>query len=605
MQKSSTQTEWRRTHHLAELTSNQLDANVCLMGWVQSRRDHGGLIFIDLRDREGITQIVLDPSCDEASHALGETVRSEFVLALRGKVRRRPAGMTNPQMPTGEIEVLVSDLEVLNQSKTPPFPIQDRVDVSESIRLEYRYLDLRRPKVKQNIMTRIQIVREMRRALEDRGFLDIETPLLYKSTPEGAREFLVPSRVHAGQFYALPQSPQLFKQVLMVSGFDKYYQIVKCFRDEDLRADRQPEFTQIDCELSFVGQAQVMETIQGVVADAISRFRGETFSPDFPVMAYDQAMEVYGCDKPDTRFGLPLKDIGPLVASCEFKVFRAALDTGGIVNCLKVEGGAKFTRKELDEMTDHIRPYGAKGLAWAKILAGEGLSSWQSPIAKFLGDEVISKVNEALGVKEGDILLFGAGDYKTTKASMAELRLYLGRKLDLVDKEALNFLWVVDFPLFEQDERGRLVACHHPFTSPKPEDVDKLESDPTAIRAAAYDLVLNGNEVAGGSVRIHDPLVQKRLFKTIGLTDDEAREKFGFLLDALQYGAPPHAGIAFGLDRLVMILAGEDSIRDVIPFPKTNKAACLMTASPGPVTKEELFDLHIRVQKPEQTGGEA
>lgn len=594
--------EWRRSHHLAELNRNQLNAEVCLMGWVQSRRDHGGLIFIDLRDREGITQIVLDPSHSSEAHALGEDVRSEYVLGLRGHVRLRPEGMTNPNMPTGEIEVLVKNLQILNKAQTPPFPIQDRVEVSESIRLEYRYLDLRRPNVKDTIMTRIRFVKEMRKALEARGFLDIETPLLYKSTPEGAREFLVPSRVHPSKFYALPQSPQLFKQVLMISGFDRYYQVVKCFRDEDLRADRQPEFTQIDCELSFVGQQEVMETIQETITEAVNTVKGSHISPNFPIMSYDDAMERYGCDKPDTRFGLELVNIGPIVRDCEFKVFKAALDTGGIVNCIKVTGGAKFTRKELDEMTEHIKPYGAKGLAWAKILEGSGESCWQSPIAKFMGDSVIDSINETTNACEGDILLFGAGDHKTTKASLAALRLFLGQKLELFDKNALNFLWVVDFPLFEQDERGRLVACHHPFTSPKPDDIDRLESDPLNVKAAAYDLVLNGHEVAGGSVRIHDPEIQKRLFKTIGLTEEEADAKFGFLLNALQFGAPPHAGIAFGLDRLVMILAQEDSIRGVIPFPKTNKAACLMTESPGPVSSEELRDLHIRIQKPELGG---
>ena len=575
------------------------------MGWVQTRRDHGGLIFIDLRDRYGITQIVLDPTHNKEVHALGESIRSEYVLAAKGRVRLRPDGMINPKMVTGEIEILVTELQILNEAETPPFPIQDRIEASEAIRLKYRYLDLRRPSVKNNILTRISFVKEMRRALEDEGFLDIETPLLYKSTPEGAREFLVPSRIHEGRFYALPQSPQLFKQVLMISGFDRYFQVVKCFRDEDLRADRQPEFTQIDCELSFEDQEGVMKVFQKVASTAVAKVKGKTIEEGFPRMTYDEAMHRFGNDKPDTRFGLELKDLSEIVKRVEFKVFASALSTGGIVNAIHVPEGAKLTRKELDEMTNYIKQFGAKGLAWAKILDGTGVASWQSPIAKFFTDDVINQVNEFTGAKAGDILLFGAGDYKSTKASLSELRLYLGKKLELYDPERLDFLWVTDFPLFEKNDRGRLVACHHPFTSPKPEDLDKLEANPESVKAAAYDLVLNGHEIAGGSVRIHDPAIQERVFKAIGLTPEEAEAKFGFLLQALKFGAPPHAGIAFGLDRMVMILTGETSIRDVIPFPKTNKAACLMTESPNQVTAEELRDLNIRVQKTSIEGGGA
>ncbi len=572
------------------------------MGWAQTRRDHGGLIFIDLRDRFGITQIVLDPSHNQTAHQLGEKVRSEFVLAAKGKVRTRPDGMINPKMDTGEIEVLVEELNILNESETPPFPIQDQIEVSEGIRLKYRYLDLRRPTVKNNILKRIKFVSEMRKALEDEGFLDIETPLLYKSTPEGAREFLVPSRIHPGKFYALPQSPQLFKQVLMISGMDRYFQVVKCFRDEDLRADRQPEFTQIDCEVSFENQEGVMQVFQKVIAKAVSNVNGQKIPSDFPRMTYQEAMGRFGCDKPDTRFGLELIDLSEVVAKTEFKVFSSAISTGGIVNAIHVPNGAKFTRKELDEMTDHVRQFGAKGLAWAKVKEGSGSSSWQSPIAKFIPDNIVDQVNQLAQVEAGSLLLFGAGDYSTTKAYLAELRLYLAEKLKLADEKTLNFLWVTDFPLFEEVAKNRYAACHHPFTSPIPEDLDKLESSPAEVKAAAYDLVLNGNEVAGGSVRIHDPATQAQVFNALGLTKEEVEEKFGFLLQALKYGAPPHAGIAFGLDRLAMILACEKSIKDVIPFPKTNKAACLMTESPNSVTAEELRDLHIRTIKQPSPG---
>ena len=492
--------------------------------------------------------------------------------------------------------VLVGEARILNRSEVLPFPIADRVEANEAIRLKYRYLDLRRPGLRENIRTRIQFVREIRRALDETDFLDIETPVLYKSTPEGAREFIVPSRIHPGQFYALPQSPQLFKQILMVAGFERYYQIVRCFRDEDLRADRQPEFTQVDCELSFVDQDGVMEVFQQIIARAVGATKNTTIDPEFPRMTYSQAMEEYGNDKPDTRFDLKLINVSDLVQDCGFKVFDGAISTGGIVNLLRVEGGASLTRKELDEMTEYIRQFGARGMAWAKIKGGRGQASWQSPFAKFLQDETIDAIADRAGAREGDILLFGAGDYKTTKASLAELRLYLGDKLNLYDRQALNFIWITEFPLLEKDDRGRLVACHHPFTSPLDEDLHLMESDPAAMRAAAYDLVLNGHEVGGGSIRIHDPEIQARLFKAIGLSDEEAEAKFGFLLQALKFGAPPHGGIAFGLDRLVMVLAGEPSLREVIVFPKTNKGACLMTGSPTPVTPDELRDLHIRIQ---------
>lgn len=589
---------WQRSHTLGELSSQDEGQTVTLMGWVGSRRDHGNLIFVDLRDRAGITQIVLDPAVSPEAHQIGEGLRNEFVLAIQGVVRARPDGMKNPKMITGDIEVLVHDAKLLNSSEALPFQIQDKIEASESVRLKYRYLDLRRPELKEKIMMRIRFIQAIRRGLEGEGFLDIETPYLYKSTPEGAREFLVPSRVHAGKFYALPQSPQLFKQVLMVAGFERYYQIVKCFRDEDLRADRQPEFSQVDCEMSFVDQEAALQTFERVIRNAFLELTGAEIQNPFPRMSYAQAMEEYGNDKPDTRFELKLHNLTEVVKTTDFKVFAAAISQGGIVNAIRVPGEAeKFSRKDLDDLAEYIKQFGAKGLAWAKIKPGTGAETWQSPIAKFLGDDMVTTINQSCGAQAGDLLLFGAGDYKSTKASLAALRLELGRRLGLVDGKQFNFLWVTEFPLFERDDNNRLMACHHPFTAPLPADLDLLDEKPEQTRATAYDLVLNGHEVAGGSIRIHDQELQAKIFKTLGLSDEEAQQKFGFLLEALRFGAPPHGGIAFGIDRLVMLLAGTDSIRDVIAFPKTNKAACLMTEAPSEVRAEELRDLHIRVQK--------
>jgi aspartyl-tRNA synthetase len=590
---------WQRTHHLGELSADHDGQNVILMGWVNSRRDHGNLIFVDLRDREGSTQVVLDPTVSQQAHQVGESLRNEFVFAVKGQVRRRPEGMVNTKIKTGSIEVLVHEAKLLNSADPLPFQIQNQIDASEGIRLKYRYLDLRRPELRDKIMTRIQFVRSVRRALEDEGFLDIETPYLYKSTPEGAREFLVPSRVHPGKFYALPQSPQLFKQVLMVAGFDKYYQIAKCFRDEDLRADRQPEFSQVDCEMSFVDKEGLMQTFERVISRVFRELTDGDIPATFPRMSYAEAMENYGNDKPDTRFELKLQNLSDVVAGTEFKVFQSALSQGGIVNAIKVAGRAEqFSRKDLDELTELVKQHGAKGLAWAKVKEGQGVASWQSPIAKFLGDELIDQINQHLSAGANDLILFGAGDYKSTKASLAALRLELGRRLQLIPEHKYNFLWVTDFPLFERDpESGRLFSCHHPFTSPLTEDIPKLTSDPENVRAAAYDLVLNGHEVAGGSIRIHDQKLQSQVFEVLGLTPEDAQQKFGFLLEALRYGAPPHGGIAFGIARLIMILTGAESLRDVIPFPKTNKAACLMTEAPSEVEAEQLRDLHVRVQK--------
>ncbi|MCX6116022.1 MAG: aspartate--tRNA ligase, partial [Proteobacteria bacterium] len=550
-------------------------------------------------------QLTIDPDLAPESMGLAEDLRNEFVIAVQGVVMNRPKGQTNSEMSTGDIEVQVNKLKILNRCDVLPFPIDDESEASETTRLKYRYLDLRRPTLKNNIISRVKFVREMRRALDDLGFLDIETPFLYKSTPEGAREFLVPSRLHEGQFYALPQSPQLFKQVLMISGFDKYYQIVKCFRDEDLRADRQPEFTQVDIEMSFVNESNVLDTLESVTRKVVSNFYDGNINlpTPFPRYTYAQVMEDYGVDKPDTRFDLKLKDVSEIVKTCGFKVFSDSVSTGGIVNTLVVPNAAdKFSRKDIDELTEFTKSIGAKGLAWIKKTEGSGVASWNGPIAKFLDDVTCTKIENIAGIKPGDIVFFGAGEWENTKAVLGALRNQIGFRLKLADPKKLNFLWVTEFPLLERDhENNRWLARHHPFTSPRPEDLDKLKSDPGAVKASAYDLVLNGFEVAGGSIRIHDPEIQKQLFEVIGLTKEEAQSKFGFLLDALKFGAPPHGGMAFGVDRMVMCLTGALAIRDVIAFPKTQKGTCLMTGAPSIATPAQLKDLHIKIDPIERT----
>lgn len=585
---------WKRSHLCGALTAAEMGEDVCLMGWVQRRRDHGGLIFIDLRDREGVVQLALDPDRDPLAHKKAEQIRNEFVIAARGKVSPRPEGTVNPKMKTGEVEIEVNELKILNRAETPPFMLDEHTEVAENIRLKYRFLDLRRPALQNNMLMRHLVAKTVRNYLDDNGFVEIETPVLTKSTPEGARDYLVPSRVNPGNFYALPQSPQLFKQLLMVSGFDRYFQIVKCFRDEDLRADRQPEFTQIDCELSFVDRETVMSVMEGLIAKIFQEALGVELTLPMPRLTYAEALNRFGVDNPDLRFDMELVSLTEIVKDCGFKVFADVADKGGLVKALNVKSGATFSRKELDDLTDFVKIYGAKGLAWVKMTE-EG---WQSPIAKFFNDDELAALNQALGAEVGDLLLFVADNARITNEALGRLRAHLGQKLGLADKENYQFAWVTDFPLLEwDDEAKRHVAVHHPFTAPLEEDIPLLDTEPGKARAQAYDLVLNGSEVGGGSIRIHDQSVQSRMFSLLGIDDQEAREKFGFLLDALSFGAPPHGGIAFGLDRLMMILTGADSIRDVIAFPKTQKATCLLSEAPNEVDEKQLQELGVRLRR--------
>lgn len=585
---------WKRTHLCGTVTAAELGQNVCLMGWVQRRRDHGGLIFIDLRDREGIVQLALDPDRDPEAHKKAEQIRNEFVVAVHGKVSPRPEGTVNPSMKTGEVEVEVSELKILNRSETPPFMLDEHSEVAENIRLKYRFLDLRRPALQQKLMMRHLVARTVRNYLDGQGFIEIETPVLTKSTPEGARDYLVPSRVNPGNFFALPQSPQLFKQLLMVSGFDRYFQIVKCFRDEDLRADRQPEFTQIDCEMSFVDREVVTSVMEGMIAKVFKEALGEDIPLPMPRLTYAEALDRFGVDNPDLRFDLELVTLTDLVRDSQFKVFASVAADGGLVKALNAKGCATFSRKELDDLTDFVKIYGAKGLAWVKVTE-EG---WQSPIAKFFSEEELKALNAALNAEVGDLLLFVADTPRITNEALGRLRGHLGQKLGLADKQDYKFTWVTDFPLLEWDgDERRHVAVHHPFTAPLEEDVPLLATEPGKARAQAYDLVLNGSEIGGGSIRIHDQSVQSQMFELLGIGAEEAREKFGFLLDALSFGAPPHGGIAFGLDRLMMILTGADSIRDVIAFPKTQKATCLLSEAPNEVDEKQLQELAIRLRR--------
>jgi len=585
--------DMRRTHSCGRLKGGDVGREVVLMGWVQRRRDHGGVIFVDLRDREGITQVVFNPTVDADVHQKAHVIRSEFVLAVRGRVDARPAGMVNPNLKTGEIEVTVSELKILNSARTPPFLIEDGVDVSETIRLTYRHLDLRRPRLQRNMITRHRAAASVRSFLNAQDFLEIETPVLTRSTPEGARDYLVPSRVQPGRFYALPQSPQLFKQLLMISGFDRYYQIVRCFRDEDLRADRQPEFTQIDAEMSFVGEEDVMALSEQMMRDLFKTLQDTELSLPFARLTYDEAVDRYGLDKPDVRFGLELREVSDIVEHSGFKLFSGVVQKGGIVKALNAKGCINFSRKEIDDLTDFVAIYRAKGLAWIKVRE----DSWQSPIAKFFSDDEKAALAERLDMQPGDLVFFVADQPKIANESLGYLRNHLGRKLDLIDPQENAFVWVTHFPLFAYDAAAkRYESLHHPFTAPLEEDYGLLEKDPPAVRSRAYDLVLNGSEIGGGSIRIHQRRVQERVFKALGMDRSTYEDKFGFLLSALDSGAPPHGGIAFGFDRLVMMLCRQASIRDVIAFPKTQKAACLLTDAPAEVTRAQLDELSLRLR---------
>ncbi len=583
-----------RSHYCGHLSEEHIDQEVTLSGWVHRRRDHGGVIFVDLRDREGIAQIVFDPDNPEM-FMQAERIRNEYVLQVKGKVRQRPDGTENPEMPTGQVEVMAQELVVLNSAQTPPFQLDDD-DVSEEHRLRYRYIDLRRPEMQQRLILRAQITRYLRNYLDDEGFLDIETPILTKATPEGARDYLVPSRTHPGDFFALPQSPQLFKQLLMMSGMDRYYQITRCFRDEDLRADRQPEFTQLDIETSFLEEEQLMNLMEEMIRGLFARVLEEQLPNPFPRMTYAEAMNRYGSDKPDLRIDLELVEVADVLTDVDFKVFSGpAKDPNSRVTALRVPKGSELTRKQIDEYTKYVGIYGARGLAYIKVnekaLGREGL---QSPIVKFIPDEALTVILDRTGAEDGDLIFFGADKAKVVNEALGALRIKVAQDLGLV-KRGWQPLWVVDFPMFEYDDDGqRWTALHHPFTSPNTVDPQELLDNPGESLSRAYDMVLNGTELGGGSARIHSQAMQESVFKLLGISDEEAQDKFGFLLEALKYGCPPHAGIAFGLDRLVMLMTGSGSIREVMAFPKTQSAACLLTSAPSAVSPAQLKELGIK-----------
>ncbi|MDU2904171.1 MAG: aspartate--tRNA ligase [Veillonella sp.] len=581
-----------RTHGCGTISEQEVGKEVVLCGWVERRRDHGGLIFLDLRDRSGVVQVVASPDHNVESFHKAEDVRNEYVLCVRGKITKRDEAAINPNLPTGAYEMYCEELRVLNSAKTPPFYIQDDIDVDENIRLKYRYLDLRRPEMQRNLILRHKVTKAMRDFFDSRDFLEIETPMLTKSTPEGARDYLVPSRVNAGTFYALPQSPQIFKQILMVAGYEKYFQIVRCFRDEDLRADRQPEFTQLDLEMSFVDEEDIYSMLEEMVAHVFKTTLGKEITLPMPRITWDEAMDKYGSDKPDLRFDMAFTDVTDLVKDTEFKVFRSVIDNGGVVKGIVVPGDAGIPRRELDDLVEYVNRYGAKGLAWA-CFNEDG--SIKSQIMKFLGEDTIRNIGEKMGAKGGDLVLMIADKPATVARALGELRLEMARRMNMIDPDKLAFTWVTDFPMFEYNEdEKRYVAMHHPFTMPRHEDLDKLESDPGSVKAIAYDMVLNGVEIGGGSLRIYQSDVQEKVFKAIGLSEEEAKSKFGFMLDAFQYGAPPHAGCAFGLDRLVMLMAKRQSIRDVIAFPKTQSASDVMSQAPSEVEPKQLKELHIK-----------
>jgi aspartyl-tRNA synthetase len=580
-----------RTYFCGDVPETAIGEKVTLKGWVSKRRDLGGLIFIDLRDRSGIVQVVFNPDVSKEALETAEKIRSEYVLDIQGTVIAREEGTINPNLKTGKIEVQAEMVTIINEAKTPPFSITDKTDASEDIRLKYRYLDFRRPVIFETLKMRHQVTKQIRDFLDSEGFLDIETPILTKSTPEGARDYLVPSRVHPGEFYALPQSPQLFKQLLMLGGVERYYQIARCFRDEDLRADRQPEFTQIDIETSFLGQEDILGLMEKMMTGLMKEVKGLDIPAPFPRMTYDEAMNRFGSDKPDTRFGLELVDLSEVVKDSGFKVFAAAVANGGQVKGINVKGASeKYSRKDIDALTEFVGVYGAKGLAWLKVDT-EGL---KGPIAKFFGDEDANALRTVLDAKEGDLLLFVADKKNVVADALGALRLKLGKELGLIDQSKFNFLWITDWPLLEYgEEEGRYYAAHHPFTMPVREDLPYLDTDPARVRAQAYDLVLNGYELGGGSLRIFERSVQEKMFEVLGFAPEEAQEQFGFLLNAFEYGTPPHGGIALGLDRLVMLLAGSSNLRDTIAFPKTASASDLLTDAPGTVSEAQLKELHL------------
>ncbi|MEK7334936.1 MAG: aspartate--tRNA ligase [Candidatus Binatota bacterium] len=583
--------DWKRSCYCGEPRVDGVGRELILGGWVQRRRDHGGLIFVDLRDRSGVIQVVFNPEIDPASHEKAKQIRSEDVLAVRGSLTKRPPETVNRELSTGEVELSVRELRLLNASQVPPFLIEDETDANENTRLKYRYLDLRRPQSLGHLLLRYRMTKKIRDYLDSKGFIEVETPVLTKSTPEGARDYLVPSRIYPGKFYALPQSPQLFKQILMVGGLDRYFQIVRCFRDEDLRADRQPEFTQLDMEMSFVQPEDVIDMVEGMMTVLFKELKGIELKRPFPRLSWEEALSRYGTDKPDLRFGLELIDFSSAFKGSQVKVFSGAIEKGGLVKGIKVAGGANLSRKELDDLTAFVGQYGAKGLAWIKFTEGD----WQSPIAKFLSEKERGEILGLTRAKSGDILFFVADEPKVVYEALANLRLHLGEKLGLISEKDYSLLWVVDFPLLEYDpEEKRHVSVHHPFTAPLEEDLPLLETEPLKVRSKAYDLVLNGVEIGGGSVRIHQVELQKQMLGLLGIGPEEAKEKFGFFLEALGFGAPPHGGIAFGIDRMAMILSGARSLRDVIAFPKSQRAVCLLTDAPSSVDAKQLKELGLK-----------
>ncbi len=583
----------KRTHFCGNLSKKQVDQQVVLAGWIKKRRDHGGLIFIDLGDKSGLIQLVFNPDLNKQAHNKAHDLREGWVISVKGKVSPRPQDSINPKIATGEVEIVVENLEILNVSSPLPFSIEDNIDVAEEVRLKYRYLDLRRPVMQRNLKLRYKVIKLVRDFLDKRGFIEVETPFLTKSTPEGARDYLVPSRLNPGEFYALPQSPQLFKQLIMVAGFDRYFQIVRCFRDEDLRRDRQPEHTQIDIELSFIEEEDIFELVEGMLRAVFKETLNVTLPFNFPRLTYEEAMNRYGSDKPDIRFEMELKDLSFLAQGGKFKIFSQVMKEKGQIKGIALRGGAHLSRKDLDELNNWVSVYQAKGISWI-LLAEAGV---KSPLLKFFSSQEIEEVISKTGAKKGDAIFIIADKKEIVNESLGQLRLYLAKRFNLIPKNTYQLLWVVDFPLFERDKQDKLSPLHHPFTSPRQDDFPLLESFPEKVKSRAYDIVLNGEEIGGGSIRIHQRKLQERILEMLGISKLQQKEKFGFLLDALSLGAPPHGGIALGLDRLVMILVGEKSIREVIPFPKTQKGICLLTQAPSLTEKEQLKELHIEISE--------